>query len=94
MEITSSLTSELVGVLRHDLVERINGSSEEGGFKDRVRPLFHGLTRTKGVVTAMGEWREAVMDEVKLTIKQVGVVISFPMVWITYLLLCKAVTDS
>lgn len=80
MEIASSLTTELVNVLRIDLVERINLQS--GGdrhqhadidqtLRDRLRPLLQGLARTKGMREATVSWREVVLSEVKATIKRV-----------------------
>ncbi|KAI6028484.1 Vps54-like protein-domain-containing protein [Pisolithus orientalis] len=66
VEITSSLTSDLVNVLKVDLLERVkcnNSGSESASnmnvtLADKSRPLLNGLLRTKGV-------REAVAQEVK-----------------------------
>jgi vacuolar protein sorting-associated protein 54 len=73
VEITASLTSELINVLRHDLDERINNGNPKisSGLEDRLTPLLHGLTRTNGVKEGMSEWREVVMNEVRGTIAQV-----------------------
>ncbi|KAH9950264.1 Vps54-domain-containing protein [Amylocystis lapponica] len=79
MEITSSLTSECVHVLRLDLVERIDadlGSEAERkvdpdmSLKDRLRPLLQSLVRTKGVQEATVSWREVVMSEIRGTLKR------------------------
>ncbi|TFK92261.1 Vps54-domain-containing protein [Polyporus arcularius HHB13444] len=80
MEITASLTSEFVNLLRHDLVERIDtnqeGWSEERrqafnmSLRDRIRPLLQSLIRTKGVLEATLSWREIVMTEVRSTLKR------------------------
>ncbi|OBZ75271.1 Vacuolar protein sorting-associated protein 54, chloroplastic [Grifola frondosa] len=78
MEITSSLTSEFVNVLRLDLVERIDADLDADGrrkdfnmsLKDRLRPLLQNLVRTKGVREATISWREVVMAEVRGTIRR------------------------
>ncbi|KAF7970219.1 hypothetical protein HWV62_24748 [Athelia sp. TMB] len=78
LEIASSLTTELVDVLRLDLLERINLESGEGGnheidrsLRDRLRPLLQGLSRTKGMREATVSWREVVLSEVRGTMKRV-----------------------
>jgi vacuolar protein sorting-associated protein 54 len=77
MEITASLSAELVSVLRADLLERISlhvPSTLEAraqSLKDRLRPLLHGLARTKGVREATLSWREVVLDEVRGIIRRV-----------------------
>ncbi|KAF7363680.1 Vps54 domain-containing protein [Mycena sanguinolenta] len=72
LEITSSLSIELVSVLRVDLLERISGSPDDGNdsLKDRLRPLLHGLTRTKGVREATLSWREVALDEIRGVIRR------------------------
>ncbi|KIM71978.1 hypothetical protein PILCRDRAFT_82306, partial [Piloderma croceum F 1598] len=83
MEIASSLTTELVDVLRIDLVERIsldsgqprpeveNGHADiDQTLRDRLKPLLQGLSRTKGMRDATGSWREVVLGEVRGTIKR------------------------
>ncbi|KAJ6502286.1 vacuolar protein sorting-associated protein 54 [Mycena sanguinolenta] len=72
LEITSSLSTELVSVLRVDLLERISGSPDNGydSLKDRLRPLLHGLTRTKGVREATLSWREVALDEIRGVIRR------------------------
>ncbi|KAK7037969.1 Vps54 domain-containing protein [Favolaschia claudopus] len=75
MEITSSLSAELVSVLRVDLLERISSSSptpnqRTDGLKDRLRPLLQGLSRTKGVREATLSWREVVLDEIRSVIRR------------------------
>lgn len=75
MEITSSLSAELVSVLRVDLLERITGASPDKRnehLKDRIRPLLQGLTRTKGVREATLSWREVVLNEIRDVIRRVG----------------------
>ncbi|KAF5381030.1 hypothetical protein D9615_004150 [Tricholomella constricta] len=82
MEIAASLSSELVSVLRVDLVERIsrgrtsanaNGSADVGGLdaglRDRLRPLLQGLVRTRGVKEGILSWREVVLGEVRGIVK-------------------------
>ncbi|TFK42347.1 Vps54-like protein-domain-containing protein [Crucibulum laeve] len=75
MEIASSLSSELVSVLRDDLHRRIDGSSGSSGgnanesLKDRLKPLLQGLLRTKGLKEGMLSWREVVLVEVREVIK-------------------------
>ncbi|KAI6022748.1 Vps54-like protein-domain-containing protein [Pisolithus marmoratus] len=77
MEITSSLTSDLVNVLKVDLLERIkdnNSDSESASnmnmtLSDKLRPLLNGLLRTKGVREAISSWREVVAQEIKGMVK-------------------------
>ncbi|KAI0647540.1 Vps54-domain-containing protein [Trametes meyenii] len=80
MDITSSLTSEFVGLLRQDLVERIDSNQNvwsetrrhdfNMSLKDRLRPLLQSLVRTKGILEASISWRDVVMTEVRSTIKR------------------------
>ncbi|KAJ7744977.1 Vps54-like protein-domain-containing protein, partial [Mycena maculata] len=76
MEITSSLSAELVSVLRVDLLERIGTNVPSipdlrfQSLKDRLRPLLQGLARTKGVREATLSWREVVLDEVRGVVRQ------------------------
>lgn len=78
LDIASSLTTELVDVLRVDLGERINGNVGQGEnarrdqtLRDHLRPLLQGLARTKGMREATVSWREVVLGEVRGTIKRV-----------------------
>lgn len=76
MEIASSLTTELVNVLKLDLLERVNGAPERNGnvnlsFKDRLRPVLQGLLRTKGIREATVSWREVVTSEMQGIMKHV-----------------------
>lgn len=84
LEITSSLSSELVSVLRLDLLERIGGKGGGGdsnqGLKDRLRPLLQGLLRTKGLKEATLTWREVVLGEMRGVIKRVGFIRCGPLV--------------
>ncbi|KAF7338068.1 Vps54 domain-containing protein [Mycena venus] len=75
MEITSSLSAELVSVLRVDLLERIASvaptpDKRNDSLKDRLRPLLQGLTRTQGVREATLSWREVVLDEIRGVIRR------------------------
>ncbi|KAH9848897.1 Vps54-like protein-domain-containing protein [Lenzites betulinus] len=80
MEITSSLSSEFVNLLRQDLIERIDSKWEmwsetrrqdfNMSLKDRLRPLLQSLVRTKGILEATLSWRDVVMTEVRSTIKR------------------------
>lgn len=80
MEIASSLTKDLVNVLRSDLLERISGDRKDAGssgsvnltLKDRLRPLLHGLMRTKSMREATSSWRDAVAKEMIGIAKQVS----------------------
>jgi vacuolar protein sorting-associated protein 54 len=87
IEIASSLTTELVDVLRVDLVERISlGASQKGTgdnenedenasidqtLRDRLKPLLEGLSKTKGMREATVSWRDVVLREVRETVKRV-----------------------
>ncbi|KZT09727.1 Vps54-domain-containing protein [Laetiporus sulphureus 93-53] len=77
LEITSSLTSEFVNVLRLDLVELIDDSPSKERkedpdtyLRDRLRPLLQCLARTKGVREATNSWSEVVMTEVRSTLRR------------------------
>jgi vacuolar protein sorting-associated protein 54 len=80
MEITSSLTTDLVNALKLDLLDRVNADlecSEPANnmnltLKDRLRPLLQGLLRTKGIREATVSWREVVTKEVRGIIKRVS----------------------
>ncbi|KAG1756409.1 Vps54-like protein-domain-containing protein [Suillus paluster] len=74
MEIASSLTTELVSVLKLDLLERVNAAPERNGnvnlsLKDRLRPVLQGLLRTKGIREATVSWREVVTSELQGIVK-------------------------
>ncbi|KAK2466748.1 hypothetical protein APHAL10511_001006 [Amanita phalloides] len=74
LEIASSLSSEVVGVLRIDLNERIlknslDGNTAEQNLRDRLMPLLHGLVRTNGLKEATLSWREVILGEIKGIIK-------------------------
>jgi vacuolar protein sorting-associated protein 54 len=79
MEIASSLSAEVVNVLRIDLVEQMNNehltpSLEQvdiNPLKDRVRPLLHSLVLTKGMREATLSWREVVLSEIQRVIERV-----------------------
>ncbi|KAI9061503.1 Vps54-domain-containing protein [Trametes sanguinea] len=80
MEITSSLSSEFVNLLRQDLVERIDANQDvwpesrrqefDMSLKDRLRPLLQSLVRTKGILEASISWRDVVMTAVRSTVKR------------------------
>ena len=82
MEIASSLTSEFVNLLQHDLVERIDSNLHtwpeakrqdfDGSLRDRLRPLLQSLVRTKGILETTIAWREVVLTEVRNTVKRVS----------------------
>lgn len=78
LDIASSLTTELVDILRVDLGERINGNfgqnenaSRDQTLRDHLRPLLQGLARTQGMREAAVSWREVVLSEVRGTVKRV-----------------------
>ena len=74
-EITSSLTSDLVATLKVDLLERTHTNDLFVGNKtdvcDRLRPLIHGLVRTKNLRESIAEWRGVVLGEVLGIVRQV-----------------------
>lgn len=85
LEIATSLSQELVVVLRHDLEERVsrargsqdakvNGHGDDKekdeGLRDRLKPLLQNLTRTKGLKDAISSWREVVLGEVRSVVKK------------------------
>ncbi|KAF8623515.1 hypothetical protein AX15_006292 [Amanita polypyramis BW_CC] len=68
--IVASLSSEVVGVLRIDLGERLSrGNLDENNaaqnLRDRLMPLLHGLVRTNGLKEATLSWREVVLGEIR-----------------------------
>ncbi|KAJ8700019.1 hypothetical protein PTI98_003086 [Pleurotus ostreatus] len=76
LNITTSLSSEVVEALRSDLLDRVNTPSEHPSesptwttrnesLGDRLRPLLNNLMRTKGVKSAMLAWRDVALSEVK-----------------------------
>jgi vacuolar protein sorting-associated protein 54 len=74
-EITSSLTSDLVAVLKTGLSERIHlgrsSSDDHMGMTDRLHPLIQGLVRTRNLKESIVVWREAVLEEVQGIVQQV-----------------------
>ncbi|TDL25021.1 Vps54-domain-containing protein [Rickenella mellea] len=79
LEITTSLTSELIQVLKSDLQVRMgNGSLKDDvemgrvnqSFRDRLRPLLHGLKRTNGVREFTSMWRDVVIGDIKGGVKR------------------------
>jgi vacuolar protein sorting-associated protein 54 len=74
-EITSSLTSDLVAVMKIDLVERIyrsnSLSSDQTDVRDRLRPLIQSLVRTKNLRESIADWRGVVLGEVQGIVQQV-----------------------
>ncbi|KAF9227828.1 Vps54-domain-containing protein [Gyrodon lividus] len=78
MEITSSLTTDLVNVLKLDLLDRVSADPEFSEptnnmnltLQDRLRPLLQGLLCTKGTREAAISWREVVTKEVRGIIKR------------------------
>ncbi|KAI9445991.1 Vps54-like protein-domain-containing protein [Lactarius indigo] len=68
-DITSSLTSDLVAVLKIGLSERIHrGPSSLGDhtdMTDRLRPLIQGLVRAKNLRDSLAVWRDVVLGEVQ-----------------------------
>ena len=74
--IASSLTAEMVEVLRLDLVERIPESSSretlDQSLRDRLRPLIQGLLRTRSLREAALSWRDVALAEVRNCAKPVS----------------------
>ncbi|KAF9447663.1 Vps54-domain-containing protein [Macrolepiota fuliginosa MF-IS2] len=94
LEIATSLSQEMVVVLRHDLEERIsrsqgtpdvkvNGNAGDKekveGLQDRLKPSLQNLVRTRGLRDAILSWREFVLGEVKGVVK--GAVSGFDKEW-------------
>jgi len=82
LEISKSLSREMIVVLRHDLEERLGhnqhtsaGTNEHvacsvGGLRDRLKPLLQNLVRTKGLRDATLEWRDVVLSQVRRVPKE------------------------
>ena len=83
LEIASSLTTELVEVLRLDLAERIPGSAAhealDQSLRDRLRPLLQGLLRTKSLREATLSWRDVALAEVRNCVKPVSSILLLPL---------------
>lgn len=79
-QIATSLSTELVSVLRVDILDRINRTVHDDqkarelqmSFEDRLRPLLHALVRTGAVQDAAKQWREVVFTEVRSILRQVS----------------------
>lgn len=87
-QISTSLSAELVVILRADLLDRINRTVKEiqregkekelqMSFDDRVRPILHALVRTGAVQDAAKQWREVACSEVRGVLKQVRGILYF-----------------
>ena len=76
LEIASSLTSEMVEVLRLDLVERTLASPSREALdqllRDRLRPLLQGILRTRSLREASLSWRDVALAEVRNCAKPVS----------------------
>ncbi|KAI0064444.1 Vps54-domain-containing protein [Artomyces pyxidatus] len=76
LEIAASLTTDLVAILKVDLAERVDGiysssrADADPGLHDRLRPIIHGLVRTRSLREAVDEWRGVVLGEVRGIIKR------------------------
>ena len=83
LEIASSLTAELVEVLRLDLIERTLESPSREVFdqslRDRLRPLLQGLLRTKTLREATLSWRDVALAEVRNCAKPVSPILLLPL---------------
>ena len=82
-EIASSLTTELVEILRLDLIERIPESPShealDRSLRDRLRPLLQGLLRTKSLREATLSWRDVALAEVRNCAKPVSHTLLLPL---------------
>jgi vacuolar protein sorting-associated protein 54 len=74
-EITSSLTLDLVSVLKIGLSERVHqgrsSSDDHTDLADRLRPLIQGLVRTRNLRESVTVWRDVVLEEVQGIMQQV-----------------------
>lgn len=80
LEIASSLTSEVVNVLKIDLITVMETRTEQSGvendrsileLRDRLRPLLESLRRTQGIRNAVHSWRDVVLVQIRASVKQV-----------------------
>ncbi|KAH9980859.1 Vps54-like protein-domain-containing protein [Lactifluus volemus] len=73
-EITASLTSDLVAVMKTDLVDRIHRSrslsNDSMDVRDRLRSLIQNLVRTKSLRESIADWRSVVLGEVQGVVRQ------------------------
>jgi hypothetical protein len=72
-EITSSLTLDLVSVLKTDLGEGRSSSDDHTDLADRLRPLIQGLVRTGNLRESVTAWRDVVLEEVQGIMQQVRI---------------------
>lgn len=81
LEISKSLSREMIVVLRHDLEERVGYNQDtpananrhatrNEGLRDRLKPLLLNLVRTKGLKDAALEWKDVVLSEVRRVPKE------------------------
>jgi vacuolar protein sorting-associated protein 54 len=74
-EIMSSLTSDLVAVLKTGLSERIHLgqslSDDHTDMTDRLRPLIRGLVWTRNLRESIVVWRDVALEEVQGIVQQV-----------------------
>jgi vacuolar protein sorting-associated protein 54 len=74
-EITASLTSDLIAVMKTDLVDRIHRSSSSSNdstdVRDRLRSLIQNLVRTKSLRESIADWRSVVLGEAQGVVQQV-----------------------
>lgn len=83
LEIATSLSQELIVVLRHDLEERVNqdqgtpakvnghsNNEKDYGLQDRLKPLIQNLARARGLKDAISQWRDVALGEVRKVAKE------------------------
>ncbi|KAJ4487727.1 vacuolar protein sorting-associated protein 54 [Lentinula aciculospora] len=76
LEIASSLSDELVSLLRYDLLRRFEtgGPREKGSVnedtKNQLTELLEGLRKTKGLKEAILSWRQIALDEFRDLIRK------------------------
>lgn len=60
---------------------KLKVQDQDGEQRDRLRPLVHGLIRTRSVRETMGEWRGVVLGEVKGVVRRVRIFGVWCIVW-------------
>lgn len=75
VQITNSVTSEFVSVLKSDLLVRIDENQDDEklnqNLRERLRPLLQCLSQTNGTTAALTGWRSIILTEIRFLVKRV-----------------------
>jgi vacuolar protein sorting-associated protein 54 len=86
LDISTSLTTELITLLKTDLLVRLDQTSHTAGsppkqvdresdartsLRDQLTPLLLGIRRTNGLSGSVSKWREVALAEIRASVKRV-----------------------